>query len=88
MNKIITAIRSKFLYKYSLVNALIMVLFTTAQWWIGWLVFGDELASAPELSTDMLGLALGHPSSASFGWCCSTLWANDSSHRSTQSSRA
>jgi len=59
MNKIITLIRSKFLYKYSLVNALIMVLFTTAQWWIAWLVFGDELAGAPELSSDMMGLVLG-----------------------------
>jgi len=59
MNRLVNAIRSKFLYKYSLVNALIMVVFTAAQWWLAWLVFGDELAGAPELRSDMLYLVAG-----------------------------
>jgi len=59
MNRLVNAIRSKFLYKYSLVNALIMIVFTAAQWWLAWLVFGDELAGAPELRSDMLYLVAG-----------------------------
>ena len=59
MNRIVNAIRGKFLYKYSLVNALIMIVFTAAQWWLAWLVFGDDLLGAPQLRIDMFYLVLG-----------------------------
>ncbi len=59
MNRIINAVRSKFLYKYSLVNALIMMVFIGLQWWVAWLSFGDELAGAPELKGDIILLLAG-----------------------------
>ena len=59
MNRIITAIRSKFLYKYSLVNALIMIIFVSAQWGIAWFVFRDVLTNHADLQRNILLLFAG-----------------------------
>jgi methyl-accepting chemotaxis protein len=57
MSKIVTLIRSKFLYKYSLVNAALFTLFIAAQWLIGWFVFREALSTVEGVVVDLAILA-------------------------------
>lgn len=58
MGNLLQAIRSKFLWKYSLVNAAIIVVFIIIQWGVAWSVFGDELAGTEGLIADAAWLVV------------------------------
>jgi len=57
MNRFLSSVRSSFLYKYSLVNALVILVFMLTQWIIGWFVFRDELGAPQELLDNLVILA-------------------------------
>lgn len=57
MSKFIMSIRSRFLYKYSLVNAVVIFIFMLLQWIIGWFIFREKLGPAEELLEHLVILA-------------------------------
>ncbi|MBS3975063.1 MAG: methyl-accepting chemotaxis protein [Actinobacteria bacterium] len=57
MSKFIMSIRSKFLYKYSLVNAAVILAFMILQWMIGWFIFRDKLGPVEGLLEHLVILA-------------------------------
>lgn len=58
MKRLIDLVRSRFLYKYSLVNAAIIVVFLAAQWAVAWFLFSERLLDEPDLARDLMWLAL------------------------------
>lgn len=58
MNKLVQAIRGKFLYKYSIVNGLLITVIIIAQWAVAWMLLGDELAGSPQLRGDITWLVV------------------------------
>ncbi|MDZ4064179.1 MAG: methyl-accepting chemotaxis protein [Coriobacteriia bacterium] len=46
--------RSKFLYKYSLVNVMLVFTFNLVQWAVAWLVFKDAIADEGQLGGDLV----------------------------------
>ncbi len=57
MKRLIDLVRSRFLYKYSLVNAAIIVVFLVAQWAVAWFLFSERLSDQPDLARDLMWLA-------------------------------
>ncbi|MRR11170.1 methyl-accepting chemotaxis protein, partial [bacterium] len=54
MKKFIEMVRSKFLWKYSLINLALVLLFNLIQWGILWWVFADQIAGSADFLRDML----------------------------------
>lgn len=54
MRRIIELVRSKFLYKYSLINAAVIFAFVVLQWVIAWFVFKDRLADSGGMLFELL----------------------------------
>lgn len=57
MKKLIDAVRTKFLWKYSLITLALIIVANMAQWAIAWFVFADEIMAGTYLWTDMAILA-------------------------------
>lgn len=57
MTRLVALIRGKFLYKYSLVNAVVMFVFIIVQWLIGWFVFRDKLDLVEGFAVELAILA-------------------------------
>jgi len=55
---LIDKFRSRFLWKYSLVNIGLVLVFNLVQWAIAWLVFRDEVAGSSEMFLDLLQLSV------------------------------
>ncbi len=58
MTKLVTLIRGRFLYKYSLVNAVVIFVFILVQWLIGWFVLRDKLGEVEGITMDLAILAV------------------------------
>lgn len=60
MKKLIEAVRTKFLWKYSLITLSLIIVANMAQWAVAWFVFADEIMAGNYVWTDMaiLGVSL------------------------------